>query len=176
MSGKATLPWTEVTTLRRANTAREGVFLQLHAGESVAVLDVLASATSEPDYGMDIGLWENNGTAYGKVYGFGKQPFGNPALEFAGQAPFHMGFFHEAAIVYKAAGFLRRTYPEYRIHLWQSLAIYALQTGPLLGLAFRRLGAALHRGSDPALSQHRTAGGGRGAPAVDQHARPVGLA
>src|SRR3990172_2835445 len=71
-------------------------------------------AADEPDYGMDIGLWDDNGTAYGKAYGFGKQPFGNPALEFASQAPFHMGFFHESAIVYKAAGVLRRTYPEDR--------------------------------------------------------------
>ena len=154
-SGKATLPWTEVTTLRRANTARESVFLQLHAGESVAPLDVVATATSEPDYGMDIGLWDDNGTAYGKVYGFGKQPFGNPALEFASQAPFHMGFFHEAAIVYKAAGFLRRTYPEYRIHLWQSLAIYALKTGhPYWGWRFA--GWALHYIEDLTQPYHTT--------------------
>ena len=155
VSGKATLPWTEVTTLRRANTAMESVFLQLYAGESVAVLDVVATATSEPDYGMDIGLWDDNGTAYGKVYGFGKQPFGNPALEFASQAPFHMGFFHEAAIVYKAAGFLRRTYPEYRIHLWQSLAIYALQTGhPYWGWRFA--GWALHYIEDLTQPYHTT--------------------
>ena len=155
VSGKTTLPWTEVTTLRRANTARASVFLQLRAGESVTPLDVVASATSEPDYGMDIGLWENNGTAYGKVYGFGKQPFGNPALEFASQAPFHMGFFHEAAIVYKAAGFLRRTYPEYRIHLWQSLAAYALQTGhPYWGWRFA--GWALHYIEDLTQPYHTT--------------------
>lgn len=143
VSGKATLPWTEVTTRRRESSAQEGVFLPLHAGDAVAPLDVIATATDEPDYGMDIGLWEDNGTAYGKVYGFGKQPFGNPALEFASQAPFHMGFFHEHAIVYKAAGFLQRTYPEYRIHLWQSLAAYALQTGhPYWGWRFA--GWALH--------------------------------
>ena len=116
-AGKETLPWAEVTTRRRESSAQEGVFLQLRAGDAVAPLDVIATATDEPDYGMDIGLWEDNGTAYGKAYGFGKQPFGNPALEFASQAPFHMGFFHEHPIVYKAAGFLQRTYPEYRIHL-----------------------------------------------------------
>ena len=139
------------------------MFLQLRAGESVAPLDVVASATSEPDYGMDIGLWENNGTAYGKVYGFGKQPFGNPALEFASQAPFHMGFFHEAAIVYKAAGFLRRTYPEYRIHLWQSLAAYALQTGhPYWGWRFA--GWALHYIEDLTQPYHSTVLPGVGVP------------
>jgi hypothetical protein len=155
VSGKATLPWTEVTTLRRANTAQVSVFLRVRQGESVALLDVVASAANEPDCGMDIGLWDDNGTAYGKVYGFGKQPFGNPALEFASQAPFHMGFFHEAAIVYKAAGFLRRTYPEYRIHLWQSLAVYALQTGHLYW-GWRFAGWALHYIEDLTQPYHST--------------------
>ena len=163
VSGKATLPWTEVTTLRRANTAQESVFLRLRAGKRVALLDVVATATSEPDYGMDIGLWENNGTAYGKAYGFGKQPFGNPALEFASQAPFHMGFFHEAPIVYKAAGFLRRTYPEYRIHLWTTLAAYALQTGhPYWGWRFA--GWALHYIEDLTQPYHTTVLPGVGVP------------
>ena len=37
--------------------------------------------------------------------------------------------FHEAWVVYKAAPFLLRAYPEYRIHLWRSLAAFALRTG-----------------------------------------------
>jgi len=163
VSGKATLPWTEVTTRRRASTAQENVFLQLREGERVAPLEVIATATDEPDYGMDIGLWEDNGTAYGKIYGFGKQPFGNAALEFASQAPFHMGFFHEAPIVYKAAPFLRRTYPEYRIHLWQSLAVYALQTGhPYWGWRF--VGWALHYIEDLTQPYHATVLPGVGVP------------
>jgi hypothetical protein len=163
VSGQATLPWTEVTTRRRASTAQESVFLQLREGDPVAVLDVVATATDEPDYGMDIGLWEDNGTAYGTAYGFGKQPFGNPALEFASQAPFHMGFFHESEIVYKAAGFLRRTYPEYRIHLWQSLAAYALQTGhPYWGWRFA--GWALHYIEDLTQPYHATVLPGVGVP------------
>src|SRR3990172_3197944 len=56
VSGKATLPWTEITTRRRASTAQEGVFLQLRAGDLVAPLEVIATASDEPDYGMDIGL------------------------------------------------------------------------------------------------------------------------
>lgn len=163
VSGQATLPWTEVTTRRRASTAQESVFLQLREGDPVAVLDVIATATDEPDYGMDIGLWEDNGTAYGTAYGFGKQPFGNPALEFASQAPFHMGFFHESKIVYKAAGFLRRTFPEYRIHLWQSLAAYALQSGhPYWGWRFA--GWALHYIEDLTQPYHATVLPGVGVP------------
>jgi len=163
VSGKATLPWTEVTTRRRASAARESVFLQLREGDRVAVLDVVATATDEPDYGMDIGLWDDNGTPYGRVYGFGKQPFGNPALEFASQGPFHMGFFHEADIVYKAAGFLRRTYPEYRIHLWQSLAAHALQTAhPYWGWRFA--GWALHYIEDLTQPYHASVLPGVGVP------------
>jgi len=163
VSGKATLPWTEVTTRRRASTAQESVFLRLREGERAAVLDVIATATDEPDYGMDIGLWDDNGTLYGKAYGFGRQPFGNPALEFASQAPFHMGFFHEADIVYKAAGFLRRTYPEYRIHLWQSLAAYALQTAhPYWGWRFA--GWALHYIEDLTQPYHASVLPGVGVP------------
>jgi hypothetical protein len=163
VSGKATLPWTEVTTRRRASAAQESVFLQLREGNRVALLDVVATATDEPDYGMDIGLWDDNGTSYGKAYGFGKQPFGNPALEFASQAPFHMGFFHEADIVYEAAGFLRRTYPEYRIHLWQSLAAYALQTAhPYWGWRFA--GWALHYIEDLTQPYHASVLPGVGVP------------
>lgn len=149
------LPWTEVTTLRRDNTVRNTRFERLHEGQQVAVLEVIASASGEPDDGLDIGVWEDNGTPYGRVYGFGKQPFGDPALEFSSQAPFHMGFYHESPIIYKAAGFLRRTYPEYRIHLYQSLAKFALQTGhPYWGWRFA--GWALHYVQDLTQPYHAT--------------------
>jgi hypothetical protein len=154
-AGRATLPWTEVTTLRRGNTASRTIFLALREGEPVAPLDVLASATDEPDYGLDLGVWEDNGTPYGKQYGMGKQPFGNPAVEFSSQAPLHMGFYHEAGIVYQAAAFLKRTYPEYRIHLYQSLAAYAMRTGhPYWGWRFG--GWALHFVQDLTQPYHAT--------------------
>ncbi len=149
------LPWTEVTTLRHDNTVRNDRFERLQQGESVAVLEVIATASGEPDDGLDIGLWEDNGTPYGRTYGFGKQPFGDPALEFSSQAPFHMGFYHESPIIYKAAGFLRRTYPEYRIHLYQSLAKFALQTRhPYWGWRFA--GWALHYVQDLTQPYHAT--------------------
>jgi hypothetical protein len=107
----------------------ESPFVALREGEMVPPLAVVATASDEPDYGLDIGVWEDNGTAYGRVYGFGRQPFGNPALTFGTQAPFHMGFYYESPIIYFAAGFLKRTYPEYRIHLYRTLALHALRTG-----------------------------------------------
>ena len=119
----------DVTVMKTDEAAKLNTFVALQAGDLVAAIDVLASATDEPDYGLDYGLWDNSGTAHGAVYGFGKQPFGNPAVEWSSQGPMHLGYFHEAAIVYKAAPFLRRAYPEYRIHLWRSLAAFALRTG-----------------------------------------------
>jgi hypothetical protein len=134
----------EVTTLKRSETTRSNTYVEIKPGETVPVIDVVATASDEPDHGFDIGLWEDSGTPYGRAYGFGKQPFGaNPAVEFASQAPMHIGFFHEAAIVYKAGPFLQRTYPEYRIHLWQTLAAHALRSGhPYWGWRFA--GWALH--------------------------------
>ncbi len=123
------LPLREVTTLPRDDSVSGTKFVALRAGEPVSPLAVIATASDEPDQGLDIGLWEDNGTEQGRAYGFGKQPFGNPALDFGTQAPFHMGFYHESRIIYAAAGFLKRTYPEYRVHLWQTLARHALRTG-----------------------------------------------
>lgn len=163
LEGKPGLPWTEVTTLRGDTTAREIDYRQLAEGDTVAMLDVLATASDEPDYGMDLGLWENNDTAYGKTYGFGKQPFGNPALEFASQAPFHMGFYHEAGIIYMAAGFLKRTYPEYRIHLWQTLAVHALRSGHTYW-GWRFAGWALHYLQDLTQPYHARVLPGVGVP------------
>ena len=127
--GRPTLTESEVTVMKTDEAARLATFVALREGELVPVVDVVASASDEPDYGLDFGLWEDNGTAYGRRYGFGKQPFGNPAVEWSSQGPLHLGYFHEAAIVYKAAPFLRRAFPEYRIHLWRSLAAFALRSG-----------------------------------------------
>jgi len=127
----------DVTTLKRGD-ARMTSFVALQPRDSVAVVDVLATASDEPDYGLDIGLWEDSGTTYGRRYGWGRQPFGaNPVIEFDSQAPFHIGFYHEAPIVYKAAPFLQRSYAEVRIHQWRSLAAHALATGhPYWGWRF----------------------------------------
>ena len=153
----------DVTTLKRGDS-RSGAFVALAPGEPVAVIDVIATASDEPDYGIDIGLWEDSGTEQGRRYGFGRQPFGgNPAIEFASQAPFHMGFYHEASIVYKAAPFLRRTYPEYRIHLWRALAAHALANGhPYWGWRFA--GWALHYVQDLTQPYHARVLPGVGVP------------
>ena len=143
----APLAWQAVTLLRAETTMPQLHFASVRAGEAMPVLDVVASASDEPDHGFDINVWEDNGTAWGRDYAFGRQPFGNPRAENATQAPFHMGFFHEAGIVYRLAGFLKRTYPEYRIHLYRALAVEAFRSGhPYWGWRFT--GWALHHVQD----------------------------
>lgn len=118
-------------------------FIRIEPGEQVSPLAVLASASDEPDYGLDINLWEDSPSPWGKAYGFGPIPFGNPALYYATQAPFHMGFYHEDWLIYKAAPFLQRTYPLMRVEQYTSLAALALRTGhPYWGWRFS--GLALH--------------------------------
>ena len=68
-----------MTTMKTDEAAKLNTFVALREGDLVSVVDVVASATDEPDYGLDIGLWADNGTPHGAVHGFGKQPFGNPS-------------------------------------------------------------------------------------------------
>lgn len=119
----------EITFLKDVSDWKDTQFVKLMAGESVSPLDVVVTGTEEPDFGLDVGLYEDNGTEFGKIYGFGRQPFGNPNLEYGTQAPFHMGFYHESVIVNTLAEFMMHTYPEYRIHLFQSLSRFAFRTG-----------------------------------------------
>ena len=153
VSGKAILPWNEVTTLQHSLSVMNGQFLRIQEGAMLTALDVVASASDEPDYGLDLGLWDNNADAQELGYAFGKQAFGNPAVEYSTQAPFHMGFFHESPIIYKAAGFLRRTLPEYRIHLYQTLSKHAFNTGHTYW-GWRFAGWALHYVQDLTQPYH----------------------
>lgn len=122
-------------------------YVALREGELVSVIDVLASAADEPDGGMDSGLWLDSGTEHGRVYGFGRQPRGTAVSGQGDQAPFHMGLFHESPVTYASADGLRRTYAEYRMHLWQSLARHALVNGhPYWGWRFA--GWAMHYAQD----------------------------
>jgi hypothetical protein len=136
------LPHAGVNTLPEvANSSYR--FFGLKVGEQVAPLTVLASACDEPDYGLDINLWEDSPSDWGKIYGFSVQPFGNPALSYSSQAPFHMGFMHESKVLYMAAPFIKRTFPLLRSHQFTSLAELAFRTGhPYWGWRFA--GIALH--------------------------------
>jgi len=136
------LPFAAVNTLPEpANSGYR--FMALRPGESIAPLTVLASASDEPDYGLDINLWQDSPSDWGKQYGFGNQPFGNPALYFSTQAPFHMGFMHESRILYAAAPFVKRTFPLLRSYQYSTLSALAFRTGhPYWGWRFA--GLSLH--------------------------------
>jgi hypothetical protein len=157
MKGKALVQPKELTFLRDTSDWSETTFFRLRQGDMVRPLNVVTSASDDPDLlGIDIGLFKDNGTAFGKKYGFGLQPFGNPRLEYGNQAPFHMGFYHEAGIMYYLAGFLKKTYPEYRIHLYKKLAQLAFQTGhPYWGWRFT--GWGLHYLADLTQPYHACA-------------------
>jgi hypothetical protein len=145
------LGWQAVSTIHSGSgNAR---FEKLEAGEAVSAFDVIGTASSEPDYGLDLGLWADSGTPQGAAAGFGRLPFGNPRFEYSGQAPFHMGFFHESRIVYAAAGFLRHSYAEARIHLYLSLARDALAHGHAYW-GWRFTGWAMHYAQDLTQPYH----------------------
>lgn len=135
-------------------------FYDVKPGQDVSPLEVLSTAGDEPDFGLDINLFtDNNGEAakeygfYGDDYGFGTQSFGDPKLYYGSQAPFHIGYYHESGIIYAAAGFLKRTYPRYRVHQFMSLARYAFKTGHNYW-GYRFLGWGLHYVGDLTQPYH----------------------
>jgi hypothetical protein len=144
-----------LTVLKDTSDWKGRKFVRLRIGEFVSPLMVVTTASDEPDFGLDIGLYEDNDTPFGKIYGFGKQPFGNPHLEYGSQAPFHMGFYHESWIVNALAGFIKKTYPEYRIHLYQTLSQVAFQSGHYYW-GWRFLGIGLHYVMDLTMPYHAT--------------------
>ncbi len=129
--------------------------LQLQEGDKVSPIDVVISANDEPDHGMDIGLYTDSNTEHGKIYGFGTQPFGNPRLEYGTQAPFHMGFYHESDLMFAAGGFLKRTYPEFRIQQFKHLAEFAFKNGHAYW-GWRFMGLGLHYVGDFSNPYHVT--------------------
>jgi len=152
-AGSAIVKGSDLTYLKDLSDIADKTYLRVLPRASVSAMDVLGSAADEPDMGIDIGLFEDNDTAQGKKLNFGKQPFGNPNLEYSSQAPFHMGFYNESGIVYALAGFLKETYPEYRIHQFKVLSEYAFKTGHEYW-GWRFMGWGLHYISDLSMPYH----------------------
>ena len=142
-----------ITTLSNIGSMQHTTYVWLAEGELVSAFDVLTTANDEPDYGFDLGLFEDNHTEYGQVYGFGAQPFGNPNLEYSSQAPFHMAFYHESWILYKAGPFLKHTFLDYRINLYKMLSEFAFaQNQPYWGWRF--MGWGMHYVGDVSMPYH----------------------
>lgn len=150
---KKALPWSSLSFLGGENAQQASRYWALEKGEPVLIANVLATASDEPDLGMDIGLFEDNGTAFGQHYGFGQQPFGNPNLDYGSQAPFHMGFYHLDWLTRLAQPDLLRTYPLWRIALFGELADTAFRTGHAYW-GWRFLGWGLHYVGDLTQPYH----------------------
>ena len=145
-----------ITTLKDVGSMLKTNYLNLNEGEKISPLSVLLTANDEPDYGLDLGLFEDNGTAHGQKYGFGRQPFGDPTLDFGSQAPFHMGFFHEPRIVTSLAPFLEKSLIEYRIQKFKTLSIFAFQNGEYYW-GWRFMGWGMHYIGDLTMPYHAVA-------------------
>lgn len=151
LAGRPQLKATEVMVEQTLSPWNRQRFIQLQSGQTVAPLAVLATAADEPDYGHDINLFSDNPGAVGALYGFGVQSFGDARFQYSSQAPFHMGFFHESAVVYVAAPFLLRNWPDWRAYQYFGLARFAFANGhPYWG--YRFLGWGMHYLQDLTLS------------------------
>lgn len=135
------------------NRVPNGPFQALSPGETVAALEVVASASDEPDYGMDIGLFSDNKSPVASVYGFGVQAFGNPALPYGSQAPFHMAFANESVILKAAAPFTKVALSDWRFRLYGELSRFAFAKGHAYW-GWRFAGWALHYLQDMAQPYH----------------------
>lgn len=128
-------------------------FEELSPGEELGALEVLATASDEPDYGLDCGLYEDNGTEAGKRYGLGRQPFGNPALDYGSQAPLHMAFASEDPLIALAASFTQHSLADYRFRLFTTLSRFAFAEGHAYW-GYRFAGWALHYVEDLCQPYH----------------------
>ena len=157
----AALSWNSVVTLPEPPNNTGTRFVAVQAGHTVSALAVLASATQEPDFGLDINLFEDSPTEWGKAYKFGKLPFGNPAVNFSTQAPFHMGFYHQDRVLYVAAPFLKRTFPALRAYQFATLSALAFRTGHTYW-GWRFMGMSLHYVQDLTQPYHASLAPGYG--------------
>lgn len=146
----------QVTPLKENDGFHNVVFVGLTPGDSIDALSVLVTANHEPDLGLDIGLYEDNRTEWGKRYGMGLQPFGDANLEYGSQAPIHMGFFHEAGLINLVAPFIKAGYPEYRIHMYKTLSELAFSLGHDYW-GYRFMGWGLHYLADLTQPYHTRA-------------------
>ncbi|KAB8031973.1 hypothetical protein [Fluviispira multicolorata] len=137
------IPSTEILLPEISKNTISYSFIKIEQNEQLSPLNIVTTASDEPDYGFDIGLFDDSPNADKLNYQFGIQPFGNPHLVFSSQAPFHMGFYQNSSLIYKAAPFLTKTYAEFRFYLFKELAQFAFKHGhPYWG--YRFLGWSLH--------------------------------
>lgn len=132
--------------------------MQLHYtslpwGSSIRIRDVIATASEQPDYGLDVFLYEDNPSSFGKIYGFGRQVIGVATVPFSSQALFHMSTYRESKLILTLMPRLKEDYPEYRAYLYFSLSRFAAETGHAYWAA-KFLGWGLHYIQDMTQPYH----------------------
>jgi hypothetical protein len=158
---KKSIPYQNVTIFEEDEGLKKYIFSLLKEGGKTTALQVTASAADEPDYGLDIGLFEDsldktgNPSEMGQTFNFGKQAFGDPKKFYSSQAPLHMGFYHEPGIIYAAAGWVRDTFPDMRILQFSMLSKFAFATGHEYW-GYRFMGWGMHYIGDLTQPYHST--------------------
>ena len=102
--------------------------ISLKPGDMVPPLAVVASASDEPDFGLDVFLWDDSPSEWGRIYGLGRIPFGDATSATASQEPFHMAFMHESRTLSWALPSLHHTFLALRHYQFSTLAALAFRT------------------------------------------------
>lgn len=158
---KKSIPYQTVTIFEEDEGLKKFIFSELKEGSKISALQVAASAADEPDYGHDIGLFQDsldksgNASEMGQTYNLGKQAFGDPKFFYSSQAPLHMGFYHEPGIIYAAAGWVKDTFPDMRILQFLMLSKFAFATGHDYW-GYRFMGWGMHYIGDLTQPYHST--------------------
>ncbi len=158
---KKSIPYQNVTIFEEDDGLKKFIFSELKEGGKTTALQVTSSAADEPDYGLDIGLFEDsldksgNLSEMGQTYNLGKQAFGDPKFFYSSQAPLHMGFYHEPGIIYAAAGWVKDTFPDMRILQFSMLSKFAFATGHDYW-GYRFMGWGMHYIGDLTQPYHST--------------------
>lgn len=118
-------------------------------GQMVTVASILTTFSDEPDWGMDLNLWNMT------EYGYGKQPYGNPE-GISTQAPFHITYQHEPTIVRTIKPEISEGMSPDRVYLFSALAKLAMKTGHEYW-AYRFAADALHYIQDLCQPYHSKA-------------------
>lgn len=158
---KKSFPYQNVTIFEEDEGLKKFIYSELKEGGKISALQVAASAADEPDYGLDIGLFEDsmdkagNPSEMGQTYNLGKQAFGDPKFFYSSQAPLHMGFYHEPGIIYAAASWVKNTFPDMRILQFSMLSKFAFETGHDYW-GYRFMGWGMHYIGDLTQPYHST--------------------
>lgn len=102
---------------------------QIHMGDWISIKSVLSTHVDEPDFGLDINLYEDNPDR--NPYGFGSQPIGLASSPIISQALFHMSTYQESRFIKTLSPRIQESFPAYRAHLYFALSQFAKQKGHL---------------------------------------------